>query len=67
MPTEKQIFEVFLIIDSDGNYTVGTTGEFAEENYENDVGGGAAPPAHPAERHRKLAGTTGRDRRPSAR
>jgi hypothetical protein len=42
MPTEKQIFAVFLIIDSGGNYTVGTTKEFAEDGYESDVGGGAA-------------------------
>jgi len=33
---------VFLIIDRNGNYTVGTTKEFAEGAYESDVGGGAA-------------------------
>lgn len=35
-------FEVFLVIDSGGDYAIGVDYETALEAYDNDIGGGAA-------------------------
>jgi hypothetical protein len=38
----KQTFEIVLIVDANGDYAVGADYDNATENYDNEVGGGAA-------------------------